>query len=92
MSLADDGRWFCFGFAVAFKTLAGVTFFVVGALRVLVLRAGFAAVDLETVEAVGIREKRVYLTIINAHGSSNSILLTQWNKIVPVYELSRLLL
>ncbi len=76
MSLADDGRWFCFGFAVAFKTLAGVTF-LVDALRVLVLRAGFAAVDLETVEAVGIREKRVYLTIINAHGSFKSNVLTE---------------
>ena len=51
--------------------------FLVGALRVLVLRAGFAAVDLETVEAVGIREKRVYLTIINAHGSFKSNVLTE---------------
>ena len=51
--------------------------FLVGALRVLVLRAGFAAVDLETVEAVGIREIRVYLTIINAHGSFKSNVLTE---------------
>ena len=63
----SDLAWFCFGFAVAFKTLVGVTF-LVGALRVLVLRAGFAAVDLETVEAVGIREKRVYSSIIQKKG------------------------
>ena len=57
-------------------TLETLGVFLVVALRVLVLRAGFAAVDLETVEAVGIREKRVYLTIINAHGSFKSNVLT----------------
>ena len=77
MSLADDGRLFCFGFAVAFKTLAVATFLGVAAFLLLVFLAGFAAVDLETVEATGIREKRVYLTIINAHGSFKSNVLTE---------------
>ena len=52
------------------STLTGVTFLTVVlavALRVLGLRAGFTAGDLETV-AVGIREKRVDSLIIHGKG------------------------
>ncbi len=52
----------CFFGAVAL--IAAGAAFLAGALRVLVLRALGAAVDLETV-AVGIREKRVYSLIIH---------------------------
>ena len=64
------GRFRVVIFATALPPLKVVTVtlltagFLAGALRVLVLRAGFAAVDLETV-AVGIRDLRLYSPIIN---------------------------
>ena len=52
------------GFLGAVALIAAGAAFLAGALRVLVLRAFGAAVDLETV-AVGIREKRVDSSIIH---------------------------
>jgi len=69
MRLRVDGRLRVVTLATGLPPLKVVTVtFATGvafALRVLVLRAGFAAVDLETVEAVGIREKRVDSSIIH---------------------------
>ena len=70
MRLRVLGRFRVVIFATALPPLKVVTVtlldagFLAGALRVLVLRAGFAAVDLETV-AVGIRDLRLYSPIIN---------------------------
>ena len=70
MRLRVEGRLRVVTFATALPPLKVVTVtllttaFLAGALRVLVLRAGFATVDLETV-AVGIRDLRLYSLIIN---------------------------
>lgn len=69
MSLADDGRLRVVTLATCLPPLKVVTVtFATGvafAFLALVLRAGFAVVDLAAVEAVGIREKRVDSSIIH---------------------------
>ena len=79
MRLRVDGRLRVVTLATGLPPLKVVTVtFATGvafALRVLVLRAGFAAVDLETVEAVGIREKRVDSSIIHMKKPLEGVLL-----------------
>ena len=55
-------------------TLETLGAFLVGALRVLVLRAGFAVVDLEAVAVLGINALRVYPFIIQKKGLTKPLM------------------